>query len=198
MPMQPYATGILALGMASLPEQVDVLIAYKTGAIFAGVRRGGHHTHICDELNDEQYRMLTSALTARGIVLNPMQHGLAECARLPGWVNHGLERKIIRRIFEEGIKQGFAWEVNDGGETVVVQSQDIPTLMEAIASTDADYLRLRWPLGTKTGSLGRIMCVYGNGFWEIFADYSAEGKVPDMIDNPEFQAFVDGLEERFA
>lgn len=198
MPMQPYSEGRLALHIKGLPEQVDVLIAHKTGAVFAGVRWPSPHDYICEELTEEQYRLLTAAIKARGIALNPMQHGLAENRYIPSWANHGLERKIIRRIFEDGIKRGFAWDVNDGEETVVRQSQDLDKLMGAIASTEEERLYLRWPLGGKSGRLGMIYLVYGNGFWEVVCDHSDEGAVAGILDNPDYKAFVDGLEERFA
>ena len=198
MPMQPYSTGVLVLQIEGLPEHIDVLIAHKTGAVFAGVRRPHPQDYRCEELTEAQYRLLTTAIAARGIALNPMQHGLAEIATLPVWANHGLERKVLRKLFELGIAAGYAWDVNDGEDTVLRQSQDLPALLEAIGSTEEEYLTLRWPLGGRSGSLGQAYIVYGNGFWEVICDGPTVGALATILDGEEFKAFVDGLEERFA
>jgi hypothetical protein len=90
-----------------------------------------------------------------------------------------VERAVIRRAILDLLAMrceggpAYAISVFDGEETVVADSRDPAIIMAAIMSTDEDALvvrRLRE--GSKPAYAGEMNLIYGNGGWDVIADYS--------------------------
>ena len=67
------------------------------------------------------------------------------------------------------LARGHAITVHDGEAFAVKRSSDRNTILDALASTEADTLIVRDANGTKLGS---FFLVYGNGPDELIADYT--------------------------
>lgn len=76
----------------------------------------------------------------------------------------------IRKIVMAAIANGLSVGVNDGEETVLTHSKNVPTIMRALFSTDEDYL-LFYKENEK-GHFAWVRLIYGNGPDEVVNDYS--------------------------
>lgn len=80
------------------------------------------------------------------------------------------EAAVARRLVRKAIEAGYKLSVNDGEEWTVKGSTDRKAVLEALASTGADTIRVRTMEGAKVGDLNLI---YQNGPGdELIADYS--------------------------
>lgn len=80
-----------------------------------------------------------------------------------------VEAQIARRVAEAFISRGFTVSVNDGEETTVKNSTDINVILDAMWTTDEDYLYINRDNGKR---LGMVYFVYGNEGPDVIADYS--------------------------
>lgn len=82
------------------------------------------------------------------------------------------EASIARRLVKAILAQGYAISVSDGEEYTVSKSRDYKQIIDALATTGVDYLRVR---NLATGaSEGVFMLLYGNAEdgSELIADYT--------------------------
>lgn len=80
-----------------------------------------------------------------------------------------IEAQIARRVAESAIAKGYTVSVNDGEETTVSRSTDISVILDAMWTTDEDFLYINLPNGKR---LGMVYFVYGNDGPDVIADYS--------------------------
>lgn len=76
----------------------------------------------------------------------------------------------IEYAVRAALNAGFLVGVNDGEVTTVKHSADFDTIMDALWTTDEDYL-LFYKIGSDA-HFGWIWLVYGNGPDEVISDYS--------------------------
>lgn len=81
-----------------------------------------------------------------------------------------IERKIAVQCINDLHNAGFAITVDDGEMRVVVASLDHNTVLEAMMTTDIDWLRVS-PPGVKVET-GWVMFVYGNDGFDVISDYT--------------------------
>jgi VCBS repeat-containing protein len=82
------------------------------------------------------------------------------------------ERRAARRLVMEALEDGRTVSVSDGWEYVVKRSRNIRQILDALATTGEDVLRIRAADGSH---LGVIVLVWGNDpdGDELVQDYSA-------------------------
>lgn len=78
-----------------------------------------------------------------------------------------LERSIIRTLCEDLLAGGCKVSVNDGEEITVEDATEIAPIMDAIMTTDVDFLEVTKPDGKRAS----VMLVYGNGC-DVISDYN--------------------------
>lgn len=96
------------------------------------------------------------------------------------------EGKIARFAASALLGAGYSVGVNDGVETVVERSRSINDVLQAMFSTDEDYLFAYTDEGRIAGT---IYFVYGNDGPDVINDYS-ESLEPVMVG---VNAYADGL-----
>jgi hypothetical protein len=79
------------------------------------------------------------------------------------------EGRIARKIVDTMLSFGMTVGVNDGEETVLKRSTSVNDIMQALFSTDEDYIIGYGPDGKKVGV---VYLVYGNSGWDVINDYS--------------------------
>jgi hypothetical protein len=89
-----------------------------------------------------------------------------------------VEGRIALRLVEAALNDGFRISVNDGEETVVSDSEDKQTIMEAMFSTDEDILHIH----NKGSRVGWIQFIYGNSGWDVISDYSDNDKTRELVE----------------
>lgn len=85
-----------------------------------------------------------------------------------------VERQIATAFIESAIAAGHDISVNDGEEVTLWNSRDVRAILGAMMTTDQDHLYVdarRGPLGEVLGVLGEVVLVYGNGGYDVIADY---------------------------
>ena len=75
-----------------------------------------------------------------------------------------------RKIVFAALNAGFSVGVNDGEETVLKSSTNVSEIMQALFSTDEDYL-LIYEKNDKN-HFGWVYLVYGNGIDDLASDYT--------------------------
>lgn len=90
-----------------------------------------------------------------------------------------VERQIIRQIVKDGLARGYAISVFDGEEKTVIRTRSLKAVMDAIMTTDEDYLTFHRPSddeGSRGGyeirQIGWVRLIYGNDGWDVVNDYS--------------------------
>jgi hypothetical protein len=78
-----------------------------------------------------------------------------------------IELPIARKLVDTILARGFSISVNDGEETVLIRSKNKAEILEAMASTDHDWL---YVFDGNDHRLGAIMIVWGNGT-DIITDW---------------------------
>ncbi len=81
-----------------------------------------------------------------------------------------IERKIAKLTIRALLDAGYHITVNDGEEDALENSTLPSAILEAMFSTDEDYLFCTDPLGAKTGQWVRF--VYGNDGYDVISDYT--------------------------
>lgn len=77
------------------------------------------------------------------------------------------EERIAKRIIRDMLKAGYSISVNDGEETTLLKSKNLKAIIEAMFTTDEDYLLI-----TKQGFKGWVRFIYGNDGWDVVNDYT--------------------------
>lgn len=96
---------------------------------------------------------------------------------VPVWLRIRHERAIATRLITDVIAQGGLVSVNDGEETVLVRSNSLTAILDAMFSTDEDYLYVTMPNSMKRA--GGFCFIYGNDGWDVIADWSWSNEVKD-------------------
>ena len=78
-----------------------------------------------------------------------------------------IERKICKRLVDVLLDEGYGVGVNDGEDTTVKNSLDAREVMNAIQTTDEDYI-LVYRAGKR---IGWVRMIWSNGT-EVLADYT--------------------------
>lgn len=68
-------------------------------------------------------------------------------------------QKVVIKIISRAIEQGFKISVYDGEEWTLKQSSDFNAVLDALATTDHDVIRLR---NSEGGKVGSVTFVYSN------------------------------------
>lgn len=84
-----------------------------------------------------------------------------------------IEVKIAEQLVDDILAAGYTITVNDGEEDTVIRSGDKAAIMEALRTTDQDYLKI---MGEK--QIGVVWLIWGNGV-DVISDYGG----PDGIMN---------------
>jgi len=80
-----------------------------------------------------------------------------------------MERTIISAIVKYALANEMVCSVNDGEEWTVKKSDKYTEIMNALFTTDEDYLLLRDKEGN---NCGRFYLVYGNDGFDVVSDYT--------------------------
>ena len=79
-----------------------------------------------------------------------------------------LERMIVQHVISDLLDAGFSLGVNDGEETTLTHCKDMVQIMQAMFSTDEDYLLVYRDFDQQHFSWVRL--IHGNGI-DIISDY---------------------------
>jgi hypothetical protein len=85
-----------------------------------------------------------------------------------------VERQIATAFIESAIAAGHDISVHNGEEVVLWNSKDPEAIMGAMMTTDDDHLYVdarRDEHGRLNGLLGEVVLIYGNGGYDVIADY---------------------------
>lgn len=77
------------------------------------------------------------------------------------------EKTVARRVVRDLLAAGYSLSVHDGEETTVKKSTEFKKIVDALMTTDEDYLYAHKD-GCKTSF---VRFVYGNDSWEVICDY---------------------------
>lgn len=91
---------------------------------------------------------------------------------------NNIEDKIARKLIETILADGLTISVNDGEETTLHKSTNIDQIVDAIGTTDLDWLYVYDNVPHRIGS---IMLVWGNGT-DLISDYVAPVTNTDRMD----------------
>lgn len=92
-----------------------------------------------------------------------------------------IEKMIAKKFVEDTLAKGFSISVNDGEETVFRRSRIASEILDAMRTTDEDYLLIHEESGAQ---VGWVNFVYSNGT-DVICDYT---------DNETTRACVAGAE----
>ena len=83
-----------------------------------------------------------------------------------------VEKMIARRVILDGLKAGFAFNVNNGGDEneLPANSTNVKEILAAMFATDDEYLLFYKP--GENRRIGWVRFVYGNGGWDVISDYT--------------------------
>ena len=83
------------------------------------------------------------------------------------------EARVARKLVRAALARELSVSVNDGGEWTVRRSRNYREIVDALATTGADYVRMYAPTGD---SVGTFTLIYGN-------DDSGDELIADHTDN---------------
>jgi hypothetical protein len=79
------------------------------------------------------------------------------------------EKRVARRVVRDLLAAGYSLSVFDGEEETVIKSTKFKQIVDALMTTDEDYL-YTFKEGCKNSF---VRFVYGNDSWEVICDYGA-------------------------
>lgn len=85
-------------------------------------------------------------------------------------------QEITLRLIDAAIALGFILSVNDGEVWTVKSSRDRQNIIDALATTDHDLLRVYDPRSDKAGN---IMLIYQNGE-DVISDYHCQPHIEQL------------------
>lgn len=85
-----------------------------------------------------------------------------------------IETKIAGQLVDDIIAAGYTITVNDGEEDTLIRSSHKPHIMEALQTTDEDYLKIMDDMK----QIGTVWLIWGNGV-DVISDYGG----PDELMN---------------
>jgi hypothetical protein len=94
-----------------------------------------------------------------------------------------LEKRIVRKIVQNAIAIGYTVSLNDGEAWTVKRSVKVTEVMEAVQTTDWDFLKFRYAEGEKKGEpVGTVHLVYGNDGYDVIADYTDNAEIEKILE----------------
>ena len=81
-----------------------------------------------------------------------------------------MERAVVEQVIDDLLAANFEITVNDGEEDVLEKSWDKRLILDAMFTTDEDYLKT-YPSGQARWS-GWVRLIYGNGGHDVVADHT--------------------------
>lgn len=99
------------------------------------------------------------------------------------------ESRIARRILREALRASYSISVNDGEETTLVRSTKLSAIIEAMATTDEDWIflhradqskRATWDQSGTKDCAGWVRLIYGNDT-DLISDYSANEAIEALM-----------------
>lgn len=82
-----------------------------------------------------------------------------------------LEKRVVKLTIDTLLEEGYVLSVYDGEETTVSKSRDAAALLDAMMTTDEDYIFVYRP-EDMTKRYGWVFFVYGNGGWDSINDHT--------------------------
>lgn len=79
-----------------------------------------------------------------------------------------IEKKIVKKCIQEGLKAGYTFGVHDGEEIVLRREKNPNKVLKAMFSTDEDTLLFF----KDDKQFGWISFVYGNDGWDVMNDWT--------------------------
>jgi len=89
------------------------------------------------------------------------------------------EQSNFLKLVDAAIERGCIISVNDGGDIPVKRSRDRAAILEAANAVGEATLIVRYGNGVLAGT---IMIVWGNSPEELFADFSDNAFIGDLVD----------------
>lgn len=90
-----------------------------------------------------------------------------------------IERRIAKKLLDEILRRGYSISVYDSEEFTLKRSTSKGEIINALATTDEDTLRLRDSDGD---IVGHFFLIWGNGE-DLISDYSYKPETLDLIDS---------------
>jgi hypothetical protein len=94
-----------------------------------------------------------------------------------------IEQRIARQLVDAALSFGYAVSVNDDytgtGEWIVKKSRDRDAILNALASTGGDFLRIRYP-GSQSINVGWLSLIYGNDA-DMISDFSDNDGIKAIV-----------------
>jgi hypothetical protein len=79
-----------------------------------------------------------------------------------------LEKRIARKVVRALLEAGYELTINNGGEgDEIPWTRNFSEVLAAMFATDSEHLITR----AATGQKSFVYFVYGNGGWDVIADY---------------------------
>ena len=100
-----------------------------------------------------------------------------------------VEQKIARKLIDIVLAKGYNISVNDGEEWVLLRSQSVKAICDAMMTTDEDKWQIR---RTDQMPVGKVWFVYGNDGYDVVSDYSDNPDMEEIM--AELKVYVDKLE----
>lgn len=94
------------------------------------------------------------------------------------------ERAIASKLIEDMLSNGNTVSVWEGEDWAIYKSTDYTAIMEALASTDSDWIYAYARVGNNVKRIGAVLLIYGNG----------NDLISDCSDNPATLALCEGAQ----
>lgn len=90
-----------------------------------------------------------------------------------------IERRIAKKLIDELLRRGYSISVFDSEEFTLKRSTSRADIINALATTDSDTLRVRDSDGEL---IGHFILIWGNGE-DLISDFSAKSETFDLMDS---------------
>lgn len=100
-----------------------------------------------------------------------------------------VEQKTVRKLIDIVLAKGYTISVNDGEEWVLLRSQSVQAVCDAMMTTDEDKWQVRREDQTP---VGEVWFVYGNDGYDVVTGYTVSPDMEEMV--AELKVYVDKLE----
>lgn len=84
-----------------------------------------------------------------------------------------VERKIVTKLLEDAIAAGYLVTVDNGEDFPTRSSKDVAAILAGMFQTDEEWLHLDKDDEQGRGRRATIYLVYGNGGYDVIADYNS-------------------------
>lgn len=94
---------------------------------------------------------------------------------------HADEAKVVGKLIDEGVAQGYTVSVSDGEEWVVSRSTNKSEILDALDSTGMDRVRFH----DGEGTVGTFLLIYGNEPYYVISDYTSNPRTNELFSKVE-------------